>query len=90
MQVTVTDSTCELIGKFVDVNLIFTENGLEGTIETIHGSEVQEVVQNVEVVETDTNEVVETPSETSKSCGTQVVLSHADSPSDFIYSWRNL
>jgi hypothetical protein len=81
--VTVKDSTCELIGKFVDVNLIFTENGLEGTIETIHSSEVQEEVQNVEVVETDTNEVVETPSETPKSCGTQVVLSHADSPSDF-------
>ncbi|RZB39064.1 maternal protein tudor [Asbolus verrucosus] len=76
VSVSVNMATENLLNQSVVVDLTFTEAGLEGTVRQ---EQILEVVAAEEVVP----EVVECPVEVPESCGIEVVLSHADSPSDF-------
>ncbi|XP_044268321.1 maternal protein tudor-like isoform X2 [Tribolium madens] len=93
--ITIKDTREELIGKFVSINLTFTETGVEGAIQeevvtTVPTQEtpkpnLEEVTQTEETQKPNLEELIQTeqiPTE-SVTCGTQVVLSHTDSPSDF-------
>ncbi|XP_063903150.1 maternal protein tudor isoform X3 [Zophobas morio] len=81
--VTIQNPTEDLIGKVVFVNLTFTESGLEGAIQEEETPILPVEEPQESVIEPQTIEAVEPTVQTSAPSGTQVILSHADSPSDF-------
>ncbi|XP_008191203.2 maternal protein tudor isoform X2 [Tribolium castaneum] len=75
--------TEELIGEFVSINLTFTETGLEGTLQEKEVTVVPTEGKQIEQIATDVTEKPNLEEVAQTTCGTQVVLSHTDSPSDF-------